>query len=251
WTPPCLSLGYAQSMGDVDLHRLAASGFDLVRRSTGGRAILHTDELTYSIITPQTDPRVAGGIVESYRRLSEGLVRGLALLGAKTRNDRVFTAENAERKEREREREKEKEGSALSANSAVKDNPVCFVSPSKYEITANGKKLIGSAQARKRGVVLQHGSLPLTGDIARICDVLIYADEAARRAAKEQVRARATTLESALARAVSWQEAAEAMKEGFAETLTLDLEPAPLTEEEMAKAKETPYFVFASFAPLR
>ncbi|MEK9164168.1 MAG: hypothetical protein AAB342_02315, partial [Chloroflexota bacterium] len=63
--------------------------------------------------------------------------------------------------------------------------------------------------------------------------------------------ARATTLESALARAVSWQEAAEAMKEGFAETLTLDLEPAPLTEEEMAKAKETPYFVFASFAPLR
>lgn len=239
WTPPCLSLGYAQPIEDADLKRIANLGFDLVRRPTGGRAILHTDELTYSIITPQTDPRVAGGIVESYRRLSEGLMRGLMILGAEVRNDKVFTAEN-----KEREREKEKEDSALSANSAVKENPVCFIAPSNYEITANGKKLIGSAQARKRGMVLQHGSLPLTGDIARICEALVFENETAREEAKRQVRARATTLESALGRAVSWEEAAEAMKAGLAETLTLDLEPAPLTDHEFGnthKLREAKY----------
>ncbi len=231
WAPPCLSLGYAQPVEDADLKRIAHFGFGLVRRPTGGRAILHTDELTYSILTPQTDPRVAGGIVESYRRLSEGLMRGLTRLGAKTRNDRVFTAENAEGTEKNT-----RNGSAISANSAVKENPVCFITPSNYEITANGKKLIGSAQARKHGMVLQHGSLPLTGDIARICEALVFENETARDAAKGQVRARATTLESALGRAVSWEEAAEAMKAGFAEALALDLQPAPLTDEEMAMA---------------
>ncbi len=290
WAPPCLSLGYAQPVEDVDLQRLAASGFGLVRRPTGGRAILHTDELTYSIITPQTDPRVAGGIVESYRRLSEGLVRGLSILGLRTRNDKAFTTESAEENTRNvtahssreasilsgvpvlreadgtqskdagRAREPHpsttrqnstaaplrmlsaeqlpRNGSAISANCAVKENPVCFITSSNYEITADGKKLIGSAQARKHGMVLQHGSLPLTGDIARICEALVFENETAREAAKRQVRARATTLESALGRAVPWQEAAEAMKAGFAETLDLDLEPAPLSDAERAKAKE-------------
>ncbi len=233
WTPPCLSLGYAQPLDDVDLKRVAGLGFGLVRRPTGGRAILHTDELTYSIITPQTDPRVAGGIVESYRRLSQGLIRGLNILGLRPRNDKTFTTENTESAERDKI-----EGSVNSVFSAVKENPVCFITPSNYEITANGKKLMGSAQARKRGMVLQHGSLPLTGDIARICEALVYADEAGRATAREQVRARATTLESALGRAVPWEKAAQAMKEGLAETLALNLEPAPLTVGEMAMAKE-------------
>ncbi|MBP8975043.1 MAG: hypothetical protein KBH93_14345, partial [Anaerolineae bacterium] len=73
WTPPCLSLGYTQPVADVDRARLAARGWDLVRRMTGGRAILHTDELTYSVALPATDPVVAGGVVESYRRLSAAL----------------------------------------------------------------------------------------------------------------------------------------------------------------------------------
>src|SRR3989304_974655 len=59
WEPPCLSLGYSQPVTDVDMDHLKAGGYDIVRRPTGGKAILHTDELTYSVITPQTDPRVA------------------------------------------------------------------------------------------------------------------------------------------------------------------------------------------------
>ena len=80
WDPPCLSLGYAQPVLDVDLDRLAAKGWDLVRRPTGGRAILHTDELTYAVIGPLDEPRLAGSILESYKRLAAGLLRGLQIL---------------------------------------------------------------------------------------------------------------------------------------------------------------------------
>ena len=82
WQPPCLSIGYSQSMeGEVDVDRCREAGIDFVRRPTGGRAILHADELTYSVVAPQAEPRVAGGVVESYRRLSAGLVAGLRGLG--------------------------------------------------------------------------------------------------------------------------------------------------------------------------
>ena len=81
WKPACLSLGRAQPLADADLEALQAAGFDLVRRPTGGRGILHVDELTYSVVAPQVEPRVTGGIMESYRRLSAGLMRGLERLG--------------------------------------------------------------------------------------------------------------------------------------------------------------------------
>ncbi len=71
WQPPCLSLGHAQPFADVDVHRLEERGWEVVRRPTGGRAILHTDELTYSVIAPTDEPRVAGSILESYNRLAQ------------------------------------------------------------------------------------------------------------------------------------------------------------------------------------
>lgn len=216
WQPPCLSLGYAQALSDVELDRLHAHGWDVVRRPTGGKAILHTDELTYSVITPQTDPRVEGGIIESYRRLSEGLVRGLIALGLMARNDKTYS----------------------SGEAGNKDNPVCFEVPSNYEITVIGKKLIGSAQARKQGVVLQHGTLPLTGDLTRICEALAFPDEAARETAKERVRARAITLEDALGKVVPWQTAANAMKHGFREALKLEFATAGLSDVELERARQ-------------
>ena len=82
WQPPCLSLGYNQTWRDVNTAACAARGYTWLRRPTGGRAILHIDELTYSIIAPEVEPRVHGGITESYRRLSQGLLAGLRSLGA-------------------------------------------------------------------------------------------------------------------------------------------------------------------------
>jgi lipoyl(octanoyl) transferase len=223
WSPPCLSLGYAQKTGDVDFDRIARAGWDVVRRPTGGRAILHTDELTYSVSLPADDPIAAGGIIESYRRISGALLAGLERLGAEVAADK-----RAERS---------------SVTGAV-----CFEVPSHYEITVSGRKLVGSAQLRRREGVLQHGSLPLFGDLGRICEALAYPDEDSREAAKAQVRARAITLEEALGgAAVTWQQAAEAIGKGFAQTFGIAFDVArELTTREQETARELAETVYSS-----
>ena len=81
WEPACLSLGHAQPFADVDVARLRERGWEVVRRPTGGRAILHTDELTYSVIAPVDEPHVAGSILESYNRLAGALLQAVQALG--------------------------------------------------------------------------------------------------------------------------------------------------------------------------
>jgi lipoate-protein ligase A len=227
WAPPCLSLGYAQPAAEVDHEALARHGWHLVRRPTGGRAILHTDELTYSIIAPMDEPRVRGGVVESYQHLSAGLLRGLAQLGLPARADRTYAPPAAANGG-----ESEVAGQALG--------PVCFEVPSNYEITVGEgparRKLLGSAQVRKQGVVLQHGTLPLGGDLGRICDALAFAGEAERERVRQRVYQRAATASDVAGREVSWAEATAALTLGMAEALSLSLNPAALTPAEAADA---------------
>lgn len=209
WTPACLSLGYAQPFADVDTQRLKSRGWEIVRRATGGRAILHTDELTYSVIAPNDEPRVSGTVLESYNRLAQAL-----LLAVKNLNVPVEMKESVGR------------------NNISPYNPVCFEVPSTYEITVNGKKVIGSAQARKKEGVLQHGSLPLTGDLTRICRALVFESEAAREDASERLLSRATTVESALGREVGWEEASQAYIRAFETQLGIKLEEGELSKSE-------------------
>lgn len=208
WDPACLSLGHAQPFADVDPARLHERGWDVVRRLTGGRAILHTDEITYSVIAPNDEPRVAGTVLESYNRLAQAL-----LLAVKKLEVPVDI----------------KEGRA--ENSSM-PNPVCFEVPSTYEITVDGKKLIGSAQARKKEGVLQHGSLPLTGDLSRICQALVFENESAREEAARRLLAKASTVESALGYTVSWETAAQAFIQAFESQLGLILERGELSGSE-------------------
>ena len=215
WEPACLSLGYAQPLSDVDMPRLQARAWEMVRRPTGGRAVLHTDELTYSVIAPLSEPRVAGTVLESYRRLAQALVEALNLMSLP-----VQVNEN------------------ISAPHAAVPNPVCFEVPSSYEITVDGKKLVGSAQARRKEGVLQHGSLPLTGDLTRIIQVLAFPDEATRSRAAERLLIRATTVETALKRKVSWDEASRAYISAFTSMLSLELQSGNLTNAEKERADE-------------
>src|SRR5207253_7837683 len=143
------------------------------------RAILHADELTYSVALPAGHPLVEGSIIESYRRISAALMAAVNRIGLESRADK---------------REK----------GPAQVGPVCFEVPSDYEITANGKKLIGSAQVRKSNAALQHGSLPLYGDLTRICDALAFADESTRQKARVRVLQRAVTLSDALGQTVTW-----------------------------------------------
>jgi lipoate-protein ligase A len=214
WDPPCLSLGRAQPFTDVDTVRLEAHGWDVVRRMTGGRAILHTDELTYSVTGPVDEPRLAGTVLESYNRLAGALLAAVHDLGLPVEM---------------------KEGKAESSG---EPNPVCFEVPSTYEITVGGKKLIGSAQARRKDGVLQHGSLPLTGDLTRICQALVFPDEAARETAMARLLARATTVESVLGREVGWETAAQAFVRAFEAQLGLIFERGELSESELARTEK-------------
>ena len=215
WQPACLSLGYNQHWDEADLSACHILGYTWTRRPTGGKAILHTDEITYSLIIPQDDPRIQGGVVASYRELSFGLLRGLQKLG--------LAAKQATKEETKVQ---------LRAGGG---GPVCFDTPSRYEITWQGKKLIGSAQLRRRKTVLQHGSLPLTGDLNRILEVLNFSKE--DRALQAQLLPqRAVTLEQALEESLSFEEVYPNLAAGFAEQLNLTLETQPLMEPEQTLA---------------
>ena len=226
WQPACVSLGRHQPLADIDADRCAVLGYDIVRRPTGGRAILHTDELTYSVAGPQDHPILSGAVLDSYLRLSQGLLAGLEQLGLRV-------------------------AKAPPTNRAAADTgPVCFEVPSAYEIVVpspvgpvinrtylSPRKLVGSAQSRRQGWVLQHGTLPLVGDVTRLVDVVVFADEAERTAQRELLAERAATVEEALGRVVSFGEAAAALAKGFTAALGIHLEPGGLTPVELDLAE--------------
>jgi lipoate-protein ligase A len=177
--------------------------------------VLHIDELTYSIAALQAEPRVGGDIITSYRRLSLGLVAGLRLLGC----DVVQAHEQH----------------VAMAGTAKAVSAACFDVPSHYEITASGRKLVGSAQVRRRGVVLQHGTLPLRGDVARLADVLAL-PETERQALRTMLLERATALDTTVEDEVTFDRVALALAEGFSRALNLELIPGTLSAAEQEQA---------------
>jgi lipoate-protein ligase A len=208
WRPPTVSLGYGQRIADIDEARLAAHGWGLVRRLTGGRAILHTDELTYSVTLPADHTLAQGNVIDSYRRISLALQQAAQRMGIAP------------------------EARPAAAPGTV--SPVCFETPSHYELTVFGRKLVGSAQARRHGGLLQHGSLPLQGDLARITEALVFPDEAARNEAASGVRTRAITLSEAAGRSVSFADAADAFMEAVRVTFGVALVRGMLSDAETA-----------------
>ncbi|MEN8097707.1 MAG: biotin/lipoate A/B protein ligase family protein [Chloroflexota bacterium] len=210
WSPPCLSLGYSQSSDIVDWESCSARGWVVVRRPTGGGAILHTDELTYSICVGQDEPRMAGTIIESYRRIAVGLVDGLQRLGLR-----------------------DAESSALDEPYSA-SGPVCFDEPSHYEITYKGRKLVGSAQSRRLGGILQHGSIPLSGDITRI----LYALRNPGAADAERLRNRAVTLTDALGSEIDPSRIIEVLANSIAQSIEVELLVQELSTDEVERVDE-------------
>lgn len=147
WAPACLSLGRNQpAAGRYREDRLAASGWDVVRRPTGGRAVLHDHELTYSVVTPAG---LLGSPRESYAAVNRALLAGLRRLGVPAALQPRTTR-----------------------RAPVPSLAPCFREPAENEVVVDGRKLIGSAQYREGEVVLQHGSLLLDGDQRRVSALL-------------------------------------------------------------------------------
>lgn len=208
WDPPCLSLGYTQTVADIDRERIKTRGWEWIRRPTGGRAILHTDELTYSIIGPTEHAVLQGAVLESYQRLSAGIKGALELIGLSVEIQKTKQVQDTHT-----------------------DNPICFEVPAPYEITVDNRKLIGSAQHRRRQGVLQHGTLPLRGDLGRIADTLVYDSQVEREKARKRVREKALTVEDALGHSISWEAAADAFIAGFENEFGVRLMPFDIPRE--------------------
>jgi lipoate-protein ligase A len=190
WHPPTVSLGYGQPLDEaIDVDACARLGIGLVRRPTGGSAILHEGpaaELTYSVVARSGDFAGAEDVLETYRLLGAALARGLGRLGLR-----------ADVVERGR-------GGETTAPT------FCFARAGAYEIAAGGRKLVGSAQRRQGGAFLQHGAILLDADVGRLRAVFPRLGDP---------QAAITTLAEALGRRVAGEEVAAALADAFAETV--------------------------------
>ena len=221
WNPPALSLGWHQNIEEIDLQGCAEAGVDVVRRPTGGRAILHSQEVTYSVVMSATQTSV----LAIYQHISSALVRGLQKLGANVAL----------------EKSQPHFPSLYRSSSGM----ACFASSARYEIQVGGRKLVGSAQrrfARPGGeeVVLQHGSILLGDDHLRIVDFLKGLGETERLKMRQELREKTTDLSSALGRTVTYDEVVAALREGFEEAWQVHFLEGGLREEEAAIHVEAP-----------
>nr|WP_304220622.1 biotin/lipoate A/B protein ligase family protein [Fredinandcohnia onubensis] len=215
WNPPTLSIGYFQKVArEIDLEAVKKYGLGFVRRPTGGRGVLHDQELTYSVIVSEEHPEMPHTVTEAYRVISEGILQGFRKLGLDAYFAVPKTAE-------------EREG-LKNPRSAV-----CFDAPSWYELVVEGRKVAGSAQTRQKGVILQHGSILLDIDEDKLFDLFKYPSERVRERMQRNFKNKAVAINALRENPVTIDEAKLAFKEGFEEGLNIVLEPYQLTDEEL------------------
>ncbi len=219
WDPPAVSLGYAQRVGrELDLDLCHKMGVDVVRRPSGGRAVLHWNELTYSVLCRANDPLLAGNIQESYRKISTCLVAGLQRLGV---DAQLETRRSA----------------APSPRTKGVTSP-CFSSTAQHEITLLGRKLAGSAQRRIGPMLLQHGSLLIGPQHKQIVDLMPSNHEKLRARFRKELNQQTICLEEGLGQPVSFKSVAEALHVGFRETLDIEIEEMTLSADEEAGVQQ-------------
>ena len=210
WAAPSISLGRFQSVEREILRDVCErQGIELVRRPTGGRAVYHRDEFTYSIIISKRYG-VPSGIVAAYTYLAQGLQAALTLLGihSELSDERVNKHPSA----------------------------ACFASSTQADLTSGGFKLIGSAQVWKDDALLQQGSLPLDDHAAEFFDMLRFPDAAAREEALAAYRQKTTPLRT-FAPHVLWDDVAHAFHVGFSSALRNDFIEGELTVSEWTLAQ--------------
>jgi lipoyl(octanoyl) transferase len=207
WDPATISLGYGQRLdGRVDIDAAAAMGIGLVRRTTGGSAILHEGperEITYSVTAAAGDFPGADDLLATYRWIGQALEAGLRALGAPVAMVSVQPSD-------------------------PRSMPAfCFARTGSHELEVDGLKVVGSAQRRQGAGFLQHGAVMLGADPDRLRRVF---------PGGENPLAGMTTLEAVLGRRPSFDATVAALAEGFRAVHGLTLEPGGLTVSELALA---------------
>lgn len=214
WLPATISIGYFQKMEkEIDLRACQNLGIGVVRRLTGGRAVLHDDELTYSLVAADTDPLFPPTVIESYKVISQGILAGLKELKISAE---MVSLEG-------------KDKTAMNPH----NSSACFDAPSWHEIAVRGKKLVGSAQNRQQGVILQHGSILNSLDVEKLFSVLRFKSPELKARMKNIFLTKATSIEEVLGYRYPYSKLVAAMTIGFRDALQIDLEVGELTAAEL------------------
>ncbi|MGM0472429.1 MAG: lipoate--protein ligase family protein [Bacillota bacterium] len=216
WQPATVTLGYFQKLTqELDVTACQEWNVDIVRRLTGGRAVLHDDELTYSLIISEEDSLLPKSVIESYKVISQGLLAGLEELGVAAK-----LVSRAEKKQRKSQ------------------SAACFDAPSWYELTVDGKKIIGSAQTRRRGVLLQHGSIINSQNLDKLFSILKFTSDRKKERFKKLFIKKATTLHEVCESSFTFKELVAAFESGFQQGLDITLTAGELTASELELAQE-------------
>lgn len=197
WSNPAITVGYSQKAeAELNVERCRELGIAIVRRPTGGRALLHTNELTYAVVAPVSISPFNRGLKATFQVVSEALLMGLQGLG-------IHGDINMGKQRSEPVR-----------------SPACFASLNHCEITVEGKKLVGSAQKRTSKVFLQHGSVIIESDHKLFASLLKFENESERVALKERLMNSTITLNQVCDRKLSFDDINTALQAGFQKTFS-------------------------------
>jgi lipoate-protein ligase A len=207
WQPYCISLGANQSFDDVNIEKAKANNIDVVKRPTGGRAILHSEELTYSVIYPIDFNSSAKNI---YNEINLALRNGLIEFDSKLSEIDL---------EHSQPDFKEFYKSDISA--------ICFAVSAKSELNFKGKKIVGSAQRKIGNVILQHGSI-LCGEYHKKIVDYLNLDESKKESILKEISDTTVDLKTALNYEVDYPKLAEAILKGFENHLNTHFEKSEI-----------------------
>ncbi len=191
--PPAITLGFGQNIKNFNLERISEKGFGYVRRMTAGTAVLHKNDLVYSLVLPEKD--LPDEVTDAYNYLSDGLVNGLIMLGL-----------NAEKRKKAAAEDKKRSDS-------------CYLNENPYDVVVNGKKISGNAQMRYymdkgQAVVLQHGTIIIEDNFGELVDCQNFSEDK-KQGIYERGREKITSIEAELGEKPRIEDIEKKMIEGF------------------------------------
>ena len=196
WDPYCISLGANQDFNDIDIDKAKSQNIDVVKRPTGGRAILHAEEITYSVVLPYSQITSAK---EIYQKISNALIHGLELYNPLLSESELENVQADFKK-------------LLQSNSGM----LCFGSTAKNEVKFSGKKIIGSAQRKLKDTILQHGSI-LCGTYHKRIVEFLSNKENSKSELERELSDKTIEIETILNEKVDYQKLSECLITGFEE----------------------------------
>jgi len=211
WSPPAVSLGTHQSADEIDHIACKERGWDIVHRSTGGRSLLHLNDISYAVVVI-TEGDIYAKLMWLYNSIAKAIITTLAELGIRAANTQSSFKHNI--------------------NQDIRKARLCLISRTRGEVHVNGRKIAAASQRIYRHNILQHGSIMLHGDPGRIAEAAPIA-EYKRSSLADTIRSQATTLKNVNGQCFSAEKIAGVLAENMGRCLELELITDNWTSDEI------------------